>query len=149
MPDPPGTEWLRSQTRGRQNYEAASRELKLTPQEQFAYQHHLGNLAKGGVHNPDGSTSTFYSITKEIGGRTYVLPTVWDNQIIEPDEAVKRAIAGGLEKWPSYENEDAAFKRYMDMHRYMERDLGLRHGTQDPGGERQAHPSGGVDEGDH
>lgn len=150
MPDPPGTEWLRSQTQGRQNYEAATRELKLTPQEQYAYEHHLANLAKGGVRHPDGSVSSFFNITQEINGRTYIFPTVWDNQIIDPHEAADRAVAVGLDKWPSYDNEDAANARYDAMHSYMERDTqGLSHGAQDPGGGRQGSPARGVGQGDH
>jgi len=63
-----------------------------------------------------------FNITAEIEGKTYVLPTVWDNQIVSPDEAVKRAHARGLDKWPSYKTEDEASKRYDAMHGYMEQD---------------------------
>jgi hypothetical protein len=105
-----------------QHFERAKSELKLTPQEEYLYQHHLANLAKGGVRNPDGSVSTIFNITAEIEGKTYVLPTVWDNQIVSPDEAVKRAHARGLDKWPSYKTEDEASKRYDAMHGYMEQD---------------------------
>lgn len=130
MSDPPGTKWLKAAREApppsSPHYQAAVRELKLTPQEQYAYQHHLGNLARGGVRQPNGKTSSFLNIVTEMDGRHYVLPTVWDNQIVEPDEAVRRAREGGIDKWPSYDSLDAAEARYDAMHGYMERDTASR-----------------------
>lgn len=97
-------------------------ELNLTPQEQYAYEHHLGNLAQGGVRHDDGSISSFLNTIRGFDNRYYVLPTVWDNQIIPEDEAVRRAQADGLHKWPSYDSVEAAEARYQAMHGYMERD---------------------------
>jgi hypothetical protein len=100
----------------------AMRELQLTPQEQYIYQHHLGNLARGGVRQPNGDISTFLNTTVDFGGRTYVLPTVWDNQIVDEDTAIQRAQAAGLQNFPSYGSVEEAEKRYQAMHGYMERD---------------------------
>ena len=117
--DPPGTEWLKSQ----KNYQDAVRELKLTPQEQYAYQHHLNNLAKGGVRQPNGEISTYLSKSYGFGKKTYMLPSVWDNQIINDDkEIIRRAREAGMARWPSYNSEKEAEKRYQDIHKYMERD---------------------------
>lgn len=119
MPDPPGTEWLKNQT----NYQNAVRELKLTPQEQYAYQHHLRNRAMGGVKQPNGDISTYLSKSFTFGNRTYMLPSVWDNKIINDNkEIVRRAREIGMDKWPSYDSVKAAEARYNDMHRYMELD---------------------------
>lgn len=108
------------------NFAAARAELKLTPQEQYAYKHHLGNLDRGGVPHEDGSLSSFLNITVGMDGKTYVLPTVWDNQIVSPEEAIQRARTGGIDKWPSYPSEEAAQARYDAIHKYMERDTERR-----------------------
>ena len=81
--------WV-NQHRRLQNYMAASRELKLTPQEQYAYRHHLGNLERGGVPHPDGSLSSFLNQILEFDGRYYILPSVWDNRIVNRDEVPAR-----------------------------------------------------------
>ena len=114
-------QWVEKHRRAA-NYIAASRELKLTPQEQYAYRHHLANLDRGGVPHDDGSLSSFLNITADFDGRTYILPTVWDNKIVPEDEAIERARQGGLDKWPSYDSEKAASNRYDAIHSYMERD---------------------------
>jgi hypothetical protein len=96
-----------------------------TPQERYLYQHHLSNLRRGGVRWPDdpNAISTLYSIGEHIDGRYYMLPTIWDNQIIPPEEAVKRAISAGLQNFPSYENQEIGEKRYQQMHELMDRDM--------------------------
>lgn len=125
--DPPGTQWLRRQTQQIQNdtpaFHAASQALNLTPQEQYIYRHHLGNLSQGGVRQASGETSTFLSTTVGLGNRTYILPTVWDNQILAEREAVKRAQAAGLHNFPSYASVQEAEARYQQIHPYFERDL--------------------------
>lgn len=132
MPDPPGTEWLKSQTAQSKNLQDAIRELKLNEQEQYAYQHHLKNLSMGGVPN-EGKTSSYLSKTFTFGDRAYVLPSVWDNKIIEDNkEIVRRAREAGLEKFPSYGSVDEAEARYDKMHAYMERDTAAHQQNADP-----------------
>lgn len=107
------------------NLAAANAEMQLTPQEQALYQRHLQNLyGPGGVDNPDGSRSTLYQMSTEIGGRVYNLPTVYDGKIVTPQEAVQRAQAQGLNTFPSYGSEQQAESRYQQMHGYMEKDTG-------------------------
>lgn len=101
---------------------AADAALDLTTQEKFLYQHHLDNLGKGGVKNPDGTTSSFLGITVGVGDKTYVLPTVWNNKIVPNDEAIKNSEAAGLDKFPSYPTQPVAFDRYMAIHEYMNMD---------------------------
>jgi hypothetical protein len=102
--------------------------LELTPQEQFMVNHHRANLEKGGVPN-EGGTSTYYSIGENIGGKYYVLPSVWDNQIVDRDEAVRRAKEVGLDSFPSYNSEQEGEDRYQQIHHLMEKDLGNLPGT--------------------
>jgi hypothetical protein len=99
--------------------------LKLTPQEQHLYQHHLDNLNNHTfVRNDDGSVSTLYQTSVDIKGRTYNFPTVWDGKLLSPHDAVERSIKeGGLNSWPSYPTVDAAESRYQDMHKVLEQDV--------------------------
>lgn len=113
------------------NFEAANTDLKMTRQEQDLYQRHLGNLyGPGGVDNANGSRSTLYQTSVEMGGKFYNLPTVYDGKIVTPDEAVDRARAQGLSKFPAYSTQKEAEDRYQQMHDYMDRDtarfLGMR-----------------------
>jgi hypothetical protein len=103
-------------------FTAAKDILGLTPQEQNLYQLHLHNLSQGGVPN-QGQTSTLFSATFEIGGKTYVIPTVWNGQILEPNAALEQARHIGLDQFPSYASEQEAQKRYDKMHQFFEHDL--------------------------
>jgi len=93
--------------------------LKLNPQEQFLYDLHLNNL-RNPVRNPDGSISTLRQMTIEQDGRTYSIPKVWNGKILEDKDAIERARAVGLDKFPSYGSEEEAQKRYDEMHKFME-----------------------------
>jgi hypothetical protein len=108
---------------GQPNMKAvATKKLGLSDEEQFLYQHHLDNLAKGGVAAPGGKTSTILAQTVESDGKHYVIPTVWDNKIVSGDQATKNAQAIGFDKFPSYDSEVEAENRYMQMHDYMDKD---------------------------
>jgi peptidoglycan hydrolase-like protein with peptidoglycan-binding domain len=100
------------------------RGLQPTPQELHLYEHHLDELSKGGVHNPDGSISTVKQITVERDGKSYNIPTVWGGKVVSNDEAIKRAGDQGWDSWPSYPSEQAAQQRYDAMHGAMEMDTG-------------------------
>lgn len=111
------------------NAAAADQEMKLSPQEKSLYERHLTNLhGPGGVDNPpskdnpEGSRSTIFASTFEIDGKTYIIPTVWDGKILKPDDALAKARAEGLDKFPSYASEDEAEKRYKRLHDFMEQD---------------------------
>jgi hypothetical protein len=105
------------------NLKAATADLDLTPQEQALYQRHLTNLyGPGGVTNADGSRSSLYQITTMIDGKAYTLPTVYDGKILTPDQAVEKAKAIGLDKFPSYATEQEAEDRYQKIHAYMDKD---------------------------
>lgn len=134
MPNDLLEDWKAAHERDR-NYWAALHELKLTPQEQHIYNHHRANLDKGGVPHPDGSISSFLNFTTGIEGRQYVLPQVWDNQILPEDQAVERAKAEGLDKWPTYPTWQDAESRYNQIHSYMERDTSDRLNRKNPIGQ--------------
>jgi hypothetical protein len=105
------------------NMYEADKVLHLTPEEKNLYQHHLGNLAQGGVKRPDGKTSSLLAATIEVDGKTYVIPTVWDNKIISPDAAAERARKEGMDKFPSYPDEATAEARYKLLHDFLEKDV--------------------------
>lgn len=104
------------------NLAAADADMKLTPQERALYEHHLGNVAKGGVRNSDGSVSTLLQMTVEHDGKIYSVPTVWDNKKLTQDEAIARVEKAGWDKFPSYVSEAEAQARYDKLHTYLERD---------------------------
>jgi hypothetical protein len=105
------------------NYNAATQQMKLNPQEQALYQMHLQNLhGTGGVDNPDGSRSTLYQTTFELDGKNYVIPTVWGGRILPPDQALQMAKQYGIDKFPSYASDQEAEARYQQMHQFMEQD---------------------------
>jgi hypothetical protein len=87
---------------------------------------HLANLwGPGGVDNPDGSRSSLYQVGF-IGpdGRQYNVPSVYNGQILPPDDAIARAKQSGLSQFPSYATPQQAEARYQAMHDYMDRDTG-------------------------
>src|SRR5258708_7302036 len=111
------------------NYKTAVQQMQLNPQEQALYQMHLENLhGAGGVdnpptaENPQGSRSTLYQTTVEIDGKTFVIPTVWNGQIVSPAQAVQLAQQKGLDTFPSYASDQEAEARYQQMHAFMEKD---------------------------
>jgi len=103
----------------------AKRHLQMTEQEQNLYQHHLDNLRKGGVRMPQGGLASLQAITASIDGRSYILPTIWDNKKLPHDEAIKRAEESGLDKFPHYRNDREATTRYFKIHEFMDRDTQL------------------------
>jgi hypothetical protein len=112
------------------NLQAATRDMGLTPQEQFLYQTHLDNLyGPGKVVHPDGAISTLYQMSFDRNGRTYNIPTVWGGAIIPPAEAIQQADKLGLDRFPSYASGDEAERRYNAMHGYMERDTATYRNT--------------------
>lgn len=120
MADPDN--WQSRLTRG---YYQASEALKLSPQEQYLYMHHLNNLATGrAVKNADGSISTV--LQRVVGGpngRYYNIPSVWNGRILGAKEATMMSSQMGWGRWPSYSSPDEADARYMAMHKYMNDDV--------------------------
>lgn len=107
------------------HYEAAQRELGMTPEERSLYERHLENLWDDkGFYHQDGHVSTLYATTTEVDGKTYVIPTVRDGHLLPPKEAVEEAFKEGIDKFPHYSSEHAAGHRYHTMHEYMDRDTG-------------------------
>ncbi|HEY7419901.1 MAG TPA: hypothetical protein VH593_32285 [Ktedonobacteraceae bacterium] len=98
--------------------------LNLNPQEQFLYNLHRINLLNAPVNNPDGSVSTLRQMSVGLDGKTYNIPTVWDGQVLPPDQALAHARNVGLDAFPSYPDEATANKRYDQMHSVMEKEIG-------------------------
>tara|TARA_R110000737_G_scaffold97075_6_gene131204 strand:- start:317 stop:679 length:363 start_codon:yes stop_codon:yes gene_type:complete len=61
-------------------------------------EHHLKNLASGkSVRNKSGSISTIRTLQFGMpGGKTMVVPSVWDGKILEDRAALKRAQDAGV-----------------------------------------------------
>lgn len=65
--------------------------------------HHYQNIADGkAVENEDGSLSTVKTLIMEVDGREILIPTVWDGQIVDDEDAIDNAMRSGIE-WPSAE----------------------------------------------
>ena len=107
----------------------ATREMKLTPQEQYLYGIHLQNLQEtnGGIPAEDkpGFKHSLLQIDYQNPrtGRVHNIPSVWGGKVHTEDEAIAHAIEAGLDKFPHYPSRKAALARYMKMHGYMERDM--------------------------
>jgi hypothetical protein len=106
-----------------QNFDAAVRNMKLTPQEQFLYRHGLNNQWMGGsIRAPNGGLQTIFQTTVQGPGGYYNIPTVWQGQVLPVPVAMQMARLTGWDKWPVYRSEDEALARYMAMHAYMNQD---------------------------
>jgi hypothetical protein len=106
------------------NLQQAKTDLGLTPQETNLYQQHLSNLyGGGGFDQPNGQRSTLLAQVTEFDGKYYMLPTVWDGKQHTATEAAERAKAVGLDKYPSYDSQEDAEKRYSAIHDYMDKDV--------------------------
>jgi hypothetical protein len=93
----------------------------------YLYRHHLRELARGGVQNPDGSISTVRGMTApDESGRHRMVPTVRDGQVLEPRDAYRRAQQEGLWRYPGSFSPTRAYYDYMtdpDQHPRMEQDV--------------------------
>lgn len=105
------------------NLAAADKDMNLTPQERGLYERHLRNLnGPGGVDNPDGSRSTLYQTTVNVGGKETLIPRVWNGKILSVPDSVARAKSEGIHNFPTYGSPEEAEARYQKMHSYMEKD---------------------------
>lgn len=60
------------------------------------------------VANEDGTFSNIKTITTEIDGKNYVIPSMVEGQQLSNEEAVQIAIDNGLEKYPSFDDPNEA-----------------------------------------
>jgi hypothetical protein len=106
------------------NMADANAALKLTPEEQNLYAHHLNNLATGNqVKNADGTySSVLQAVVQGPGDKFYNIPTIWNGKALDIAAAKKMAAAKGWNHWPAYADDKVADARYMQMHQFMEKD---------------------------
>ena len=70
-------------------------------------QHHFHNIAYGKAKRMDnGDLATVNTIIKEIDGVETLIPTVWDGQIVDEENAVHFAVQSGI-AWPTRTGENA------------------------------------------
>lgn len=110
-----------SKVLGSPGLKQATEDLNLNEQERFLYQLHLKNR-KNPVYNEDGSISTLRQSTVDIDGRTYSIPTIWDGEELNLEDAMKRVREIGLDSFPSYKSPEEAQTRYNLMRQYFELD---------------------------
>jgi len=106
------------------NFYDAVQNLRLTPQEQNLYQHHLRNLYMGGSAqlHPDSISTLLQAVVTGPDGRYYNIPTIWGGQALPVPLAAQMARSYGWDRWPSYSSPQAADARYNQMHQYIDRD---------------------------
>ena len=99
--------------------------LKLTPEEWNLYHHHYMNLNHGGgIQWPSGEVSTVLQASEPLpSGQWANIPTVWNGQALNEDQAMQMAGQGGMGQWPTYPSQAEAEARYQAMHGYMEQDV--------------------------
>jgi hypothetical protein len=99
-------------------------DLKLSPQEQRLYEHHLNNLnGDGKVVHPNGDISTLYqTILYGSDGLYHNVPTVWNGKILHPQDAGRLAEQIGWSEFPGYTSPEIAESRYQQMHKYIDED---------------------------
>lgn len=113
MPSKPNSELI--QEKATQSEEAGLRDygktkkpqstLNMNDREDRLVAHHYRNIATGNSKlNDDGSLSTIRSASVGIDGRTYVIPTIWEGEIVDLGTAVglAKASEGGLSAWPNF-----------------------------------------------
>ena len=86
--------------------------------------HVLNMLSPNGVNLPGGARASLMQIGIGDNGKEYNIPTVYEGKILPDREAIDRAIAQGLNNFPSYNTVDEAEGRYQQMHDYMDKDVG-------------------------
>jgi hypothetical protein len=113
------------QKQSKQQVETAPDMPSMNEQEKNLYAHHLNNLSHGGyvLQNQGKDVSTVFNVTAEVGGKTYIIPTVWNGKILPPQQAVQMAMQQGIDKFPSYGSEKEANSRYDVLHQRMSQDV--------------------------
>jgi len=82
--------------------------------------HHYTNIANGNsIPHDDGSLSTVRNITIERDGLVYVLPTVWDGDIVDTDTAIRFSTKIGAD-WPVFSSEKEASDWYTGIKKTWE-----------------------------
>jgi hypothetical protein len=75
--------------------------------------HHYENIVNDTTATAeDGKRQTVFTTTVEYDGKTYLIPQVWDGEVVSPKEAEKRAFESGVYKeFDSREEADAFDKQ--------------------------------------
>jgi len=86
-------------------------------------EHHKKSLSEGKyVKNEDGSTSTVRTVIMGDGEYEYLIPTVWEGEILSDEEAFKRAMSSGV-NWPKATAGESGVKALEDLDRIIHEDI--------------------------
>lgn len=86
-------------------------------------EHHKKSLSEGkSVKNEDGSTSTVRTVIMGDGKYEYLIPTVWEGEILSDEEAFKRAMSSGV-NWPKATAGESGVKALEDLDKIIHEDI--------------------------
>lgn len=86
-------------------------------------EHHKKSLSEGkSVKNEDGSTSTVRTVIMGDGEYEYLIPTVWEGEILSDEEAFNRAMSSGV-NWPKATAGESGVKALEDLDRIIHEDI--------------------------
>jgi hypothetical protein len=104
----------------------------LSPQETALLQYSRDNMLSGNVIEKDGDLTSVY-ITGVTGpdGRIYNVPGYADGKMLTDEEALVRANAAGLDKYPSYATGTEADRAAEKVHRFIDKDIAMLRQSRD------------------
>jgi len=85
--------------------------------------HHKNNVSKGtSVKNEDGTVSTIRTIIVGDGEYEYLIPTVWEGEILSDEEAFDRAMSSGVD-WPKATSGEVGVNALKDLDKMIHDDI--------------------------
>ena len=87
------------------------------------WKHHQMNVDnKTYVKNEDGSISTVYTTILGDGEREYLIPKVWDGEILSDEDAWDRAMSSGID-WPSAPTGEEGVRQLEQLDEELHKDM--------------------------
>lgn len=87
------------------------------------WKHHQMNVDnKTYVKNDDGSISTVFTTILGDGEREYLIPKVWDGEILSDEDAWERAMSSGIE-WPSAVSGEEGIRQLEELDEELHKDM--------------------------
>ena len=87
------------------------------------WKHHQMNVDnKTYVKNDDGTISTVFTTILGDGEREYLIPKVWDGEILSDEDAWERAMSSGIE-WPSAVSSEEGIRHLEQLDEELHKDM--------------------------